>query len=266
MLKIREDSPPGRRFLLGAASVTGIFLIWWALTGGPVVEDRALSPQILPNPIDVLASFKSLVAERDLAASIAYSFFRTSIGFLLAACVAVPLGIVMGSFTKVREFFHPISTLGGYIPIAALVPLTLSWFGLGENQKILFLALATFVMLLPLVVAAIDKVDDAFIQTGYTLGAGRWKTLREVIVPVALGDIFDGLCLTYGIGWGYIILAEVIDAQHGLGYLIITSQRRGPYEHVYAVIIVIVLLSILINKTLTGIGRWLFPYRHLNGD
>jgi ABC-type nitrate/sulfonate/bicarbonate transport system permease component len=85
----------------------------------------------------------------------------------------------------------------------------------------------------------------------------------DVLVPVAMVDIYDHMCLTYGIGWGYIILAEVIDARYGLGSLIISSQRRGPYEHVYAVLIVIIFISIFINFTLTKLGKWLFPYRDL---
>ena len=261
--KIREDSVGTRPFLLGFLSVSSAIFLWWLLTTGAAVESRYLSPQILPNPLEVLYSFKSLYLERDLTVSIGYSFFRTTVGFLLAAAVAIPLGILMGAFTPIREFFKPLSTIGGYIPIAVLVPLTLSWFGLGEKQKLLFLAMATFVLLLPLVVNAMDQVEDVYLQTAYTLGATSAQAVLDVLVPVALVDIYDHLCLTYGIGWGYIILAEVIDARFGLGNLIITSQRRGPYEHVYAVLIVIVLISILINYALTTVGRWLFPYRDL---
>jgi NitT/TauT family transport system permease protein len=258
---IRAESPPRRRFLLGFLSVFGTLFIWWLLTRGSEVESRVLSPQILPNPIEVLASFASLITERGLMEGIAYSFFRTTVGFLLATAVAVPLGILMASFTPVREFFKPLTTVGGYVPIAVLVPLTLSWFGLGEKQKYIFLAIATFVLLLPLVVSAIDRVEEVYLQTAYTLGATRLQTITGVLVPVALADIYDNLCLTYGVGWGYIIMAEVIDAKYGLGSLIISSQRRGPYEHVYAVLIVIILISILISWTLSAVGKWLFPYR-----
>lgn len=262
-LKVRDESLAKTRLTLGTASVALALAVWWGLTAGSAVESRLLGPQILPNPLEVLTSFPSLVRDRGLGASIAYSLFRTTVGFLLAAALAVPLGVLMGSFTRVREFFSPLSTIGGYIPIAVLVPLTLSWFGLGEKQKILFLALATFVMLLPLVISAISQVDDVYLTTAYTLGAGRRQAVLDVLVPVALVDIYDHMCLTYGIGWGYIILAEVIDAPYGLGSLIISSQRRGPYEHVYAVLIVIVLISILINWSLAKLGDWLFPYRHL---
>ncbi|MDD5628911.1 MAG: ABC transporter permease [Elusimicrobia bacterium] len=260
-LKIREETRRRRGFLLGAASVALIIGAWWGLTWGTQVETRVLNPQILPNPWEVLLSFQGLYRDRDLMTSIAYSLLRTTVGFLIAAAVAVPLGVLMAAFTKVREFLKPLTTISGFIPIAALVPLSLSWFGLEERQKFLFLALATFVMLLPLVVASLDRVDEVYLQTAYTLGAGPWQTISEVLVPVAVSDIYDDLCLTYGIGWGYIILAELIDAKFGLGHLILVSQRRGMNEDVYAVLIVIVAISFLINWTLRSVGGWLFPYR-----
>jgi len=259
--KIRGETRRRRAFLLGSGSVALAIGVWGYLTSGAQVESRILNPQILPNPWEVLLSFRGLYQDRDLMTSITYSLLRTTLGFLLAAAAAIPLGIIMAAFTRVREFFKPLTTISGYIPIAVLVPLSLSWFGLGEKQKILFLALATFVMLLPLVIASLDRVDEVYLQTAYTLGAGSWQTISQVLVPVALCDIYDDLCLTYGIGWGYIILAELINAKFGLGYLITVSQRRGMNEDVYAVLIVIVLISFLINWTLTRIGGWLFPYR-----
>jgi NitT/TauT family transport system permease protein len=261
VFKIREEPRRQRGFLLGSTSVALAIGVWWYLTSGPQVESRILNPQILPNPWEVLLSFKGLYLERDLMASITFSLFRTTVGFLIAAAAAIPLGIFMASFTKVREFFKPLTTFAGYLPIAVLVPLSLSWFGLGEKQKIIFLALATFVMLLPLVIASLDRVDDVYLQTAYTLGAGPWQTITLVLVPVAMSGIYDDLCLTYGIGWGYIILAELINAKFGLGYLITVSQRRGMNEDVYAVLIIIVLISFLLNWTLNQIGAWLFPYR-----
>jgi NitT/TauT family transport system permease protein len=260
-LKLREEPRRRTGFLLGATSAAAAVGVWWALTSGAQVESRILNPQILPNPWEVLLSFKGLYQERDLMTSITYSLFRTTVGFLIAAAVAIPLGIFMGAFTKVRQFFQPLTAISSYIPIAVLVPLSLSWFGLGEKQKILFLAVATFVMLLPLVISSLDRVDSVYLDTAYTLGAGPWQTIGLVLVPVALVEIYDDLCLTYGIGWGYIILAELINAKFGLGYLITVSQRRGMNEDVYAVLIVIVLISFLLNWSLKAVGGWLFPYR-----
>ncbi|MBW1878910.1 MAG: ABC transporter permease [Deltaproteobacteria bacterium] len=247
--------------LLGLVPVVGTLLLWWAITAGETVESRIISPVILPSPVEVAVSFKSLWFERALTWSVLYSTGRVLAGFGLAALIAVPLGILMGSFTSVRAMFNPVAVAGGYLPIAALVPLTLSWFGVDETQKVVFLAIGCFVFLLPLVVQAVDNVDDTYLKTAWTLGATRGQAVRKVLIPIAASSIYDAMRLVIGIGWTYIILAEIVAAERGLGNLIIISQRRGPREHIYLVLLVIVLLAFATDKLLELLGRWLFPHR-----
>jgi NitT/TauT family transport system permease protein len=246
---------------LGLVPVVVVIAAWFALTWGATPESRLVSPVILPSPAEVASSLPSLWFERALMRSIVYSTLRVLAGFLGAVAIALPLGLAMGAFAPVRGVFAPVATVGSYLPIAALVPLTLSWFGTGETQKVFFLGLASFVVLLPLVVAAVDDVDDVYLKTAYTLGAGRAQAVLKVLVPIALPSIYDAMRLTLGVGWTYIILAEIVDAERGLGYLIMTSQRRGPREHIYLVLVVIVLLAFLSDKGLAALGRLLFPHR-----
>jgi NitT/TauT family transport system permease protein len=234
---------------------------WTGLTWGEPVESRWVSPVILPSPFEVAGSFPSLWFERALMRSVVYSLGRVLAGFAIAAVLAVPLGIAMGAWSPMRALVGPMMSVGGYVPIAALVPLTLSWFGTGETQKVFFLAMASFVMLLPLVVQAVDDVDEVYLKTAYTLGAGPWQAVRKVLLPISAPAIFDGLRLTFGIGWTYILLAEIVAAERGLGNLIIVSQRRGPREHVYLVLLVIVLLAFGTDKLMERLGRLLFPFR-----
>jgi ABC-type nitrate/sulfonate/bicarbonate transport system permease component len=151
--------------------------------------------------------------------------------------------------------------LGAYLPIPALVPLTLSLLGTGEKQKIGFLALAFVIYLLPLVVAAVDQVDDVYLKTAYTLGATKWQAVTKVLLAVSWHDIYQALRLGFGIGWSYILLAEMVDIGKGVGGIIIVSQRRGPREHIYLVLIVIVLLAFVTDKIWATLGERLFPYR-----
>jgi NitT/TauT family transport system permease protein len=147
------------------------------------------------------------------------------------------------------------------LPIPALVPLTLSLFGTGEKQKVAFLALAFMIYLLPLIVDAVDSVDDVYLKTAYTLGANRSQLVRKVLLGVAWPDIYQAMRLGFGIGWSYIILAEMVDIGRGLGGIIIISQRRGPREHIYLVLLVIVALAFLTDRLWQSVGRLLFPYR-----
>ena len=141
------------------------------------------------------------------------------------------------------------------------MPLTLSLFGIGEFQKFMFLALAFFVYLLPLFVKAVDGVDNVYLQTAYTLGAGRWQVLRRVLLGISLPQIFRAMRLGFGIGWTYIILAEMVAADRGLGTIIIVAQRRGPREHIYLVLLVIVAIAYVTDRVWARLERLLFPHQ-----
>jgi NitT/TauT family transport system permease protein len=141
------------------------------------------------------------------------------------------------------------------------VPLTLSLFGAGETEKVAFLALAFVIYLLALVVAAVDEVRDVFLKTAYTLGASTWQVVTKVLLAISWPSIYQSLRLGFGIGWSYILLAEMVDIGKGLGGIIIVSQRRGPREHIYLVLIVIVALAFVTDKLWASVGRYLFPYR-----
>ena len=245
---------------LGVIPILLTLAAWYAITYG-AAEERLISPVILPSPGEVVRSFPPLWFERALSRSVVVSFMRVLEGFAVAAAVAIPLGIWMGSFEGVRATFRPLTTVGSYLPIPTLVPLTLSLFGTGELQKVMFLAIASFVVLLPLVVKAIDAVDPVYLNTAYTLGANRRQTVRKVLLGVALPDIFDAIRLTFGVGWTYIILAEIVDAERGLGSLIIASQRRGPREHIYLVLAIIMVLAFVIDQAFFRASKILFPYR-----
>ncbi len=260
LLIVREDLQPSLRIVLGIIPILLLILFWIVITSGSA-ESRLISPLILPSPIEVIGSFKSLWFEKELTRSIIASTLRVLGGFLTGLIVAFPLGILMGAFTKVRALFDPIAVFGGYLPIPALVPLTLSLFGTGETQKIMFLALAFFVYLLPLFVRAIDGVDETYLRTASTLGASRWQTVRYVMFGVAFPGIYNAMRMGFGIGWTYIILAEMVAADRGLGQIIIVAQRRGPREHIYLVLVVIVLIAYITDQLWVRIGRHLFPYQ-----
>jgi NitT/TauT family transport system permease protein len=246
---------------LGLVPLIFVMTVWYGVTFGDTPESRMVSPVILPSPVEVALSFKSLWFERALMRSILYSLARVGAGFGVAVLIALPLGVAMGAFSTVRAIFNPVAVIGGYLPIAALVPLTLSWFGTNETQKVAFLAIAAFVYLLPLVIQAVDDVDEIYLKTAYTLGVSQIGAIFRVLMPIAMSRIYDGMRLAFGVGWTYIILAEIVDAQRGLGYLIMMAQRRGPREHIYLVLVVIVVLGFLIDKGLQIGGRWLFPHR-----
>lgn len=258
-LLIRERLDLRIKIILGAVPVVIIIGLWFLLTWG-TAESRVISPLILPSPLEVVRSFHSLWYHAELSRSIVASFLRVLVGFGIGWALAFPLSILMGSFTKIKATFEPTSVFLSYLPIPALVPLTMSIFGIGETQKAMFLALAFFIYLLPLFVKAVDEVDNVYLQTAYTLGASRWEAITKVLLPMALPQIVHAMRLGFGVGWTYIILAEMVAADRGLGQIIIIAQRRGPREHIYLVLVVIVLIAYLTDKLWESLHRSMFPY------
>lgn len=237
-----------------------LLLTWWLVTRGATVEDRILAPLILPSPMEVLKAFGPLHFDQGLVRSAMTSFMRVTFGFTLAVIVALPLGVYMATFPPVAAFFRPLSLIGAYVPIVVFVPLTLAWFGLSETQKVGFLFIGCFVALLPLVIKEIANVPAAYLDVAMTKGASQWQLVRYVLFPVAQANIWQHLRGVYGVGWGWIILAEVVNAERGLGYLISISERRGHTAAIFAVIIVIVVIAVACDQLWKLGGQLLFPY------
>lgn len=260
-LRVDGELSYARALQLGALFVGVLLLVWWALTrGGP--DERIVQPLILPGPFEVLKAFRPLHLEQGLVRSAFYSWLRVTAGFSLAALVAVPLGVYMASFPPVAAFFRPLSLAGAYVPIVVFIPLSMTWFGMGEAQKIGFLFIGCFVALLPLVIKDIADVPAAFLDVAVTKGASQWQLVRHVLFPVAQADIWDHLRGVYGVGWGWIIMAEILVLPtYGLGGLIEVSNRRSQTASIYAIILVIVLIAIACDQLWRLGGRLLFPYR-----
>jgi NitT/TauT family transport system permease protein len=258
---LRVSPPPLTRRLVGVGAISGIVALWWLATSGLGSEDRLISPVILPSPAEVIRSFPSLVRDRALVASIAATLRRVLVGFGLAAAVGVPLGILAGSWRLFEAAGAPLALFGRNLPVAALIPLTILWFGIDETQKVMFIFIACVPFVYSDAAAAIANVPERYIETAQTLGASSLQIVRKVLVALALPDIYNSLRHLFGLAFGYIMLAELINAQHGLGYLLMTSQRRGLSEHIILILIIIGLLAYGIDRLLAWFQRGLFPYR-----
>jgi ABC-type nitrate/sulfonate/bicarbonate transport system permease component len=261
LLALRIPPPRLTRHLVGVAAMGLIVLGWWFVTSGLGSEDRLISPIILPSPAEVFKSFPSLLNERALLQSIAATLKRVLIGFGLATLVGVPLGIAAGSWRVLESAAAPIALFGRNLPVAALIPLTILWFGIDETQKVMFIFIACIPFVYVDAVSAITGVPERFVETAQTLGASSGQIVRKVLVPLALPDIYSSLRHLFGLAFGYIMLAELINAQHGLGYLLMASQRRGMSEHIILILMIIGLLAYGIDRLLFFFQRGLFPYR-----
>jgi NitT/TauT family transport system permease protein len=260
LLALRLPPPRMTRRLLGLAGVVVVVIAWWFVTIGPP-EERIISPVILPSPEEVLRSAPSLWTDRALLASIAATLRRVLIGFGLAALIGVPLGVLAGSWRVIESAGAPLALFGRNLPVAALIPLTILWFGIDETQKIIFIFIACVPFVYSDVASAITAVPERYVETAQTLGASSIQIVWKVLLGLALPDIYSSLRHLFGLAFGYIMLAELINAQHGLGFLLMTSQRRGLSEHIILILIIIGLLAYGIDRMLLFFQRGLFPHR-----
>jgi NitT/TauT family transport system permease protein len=260
LVALRRAPPLLLRNGLGAACIVVVLIGWFAATAG-APEERYVSPALLPGPLEVLQSFPSLLADGALLDAVIATLRRVVAGFLLSVIVGVPLGMAAGAWRAFASFLAPIVLVGRNIPVAALIPLTILWFGIDETQKVMFIFIATVPFVFSDAAAAVIEISDQYVDTAQTLGASDRQVVTKVLIPLALPGVYTSLRSLFGIAFGYIMLAELINARYGLGYLLSVSQRRGHTDHIFLVLIIIAVLAYAIDQLLGFFQNGLFPYR-----
>jgi ABC-type nitrate/sulfonate/bicarbonate transport system permease component len=262
---LRRSIPTWQAVLMGITCLCVCLGLWWLVTRGEP-DERIISPSKgLSSPSETFASFPSLWFKRALTRNLLTTLRRLCLGFGLAALVGVPLGVLCGCFRRVEAFFMPLTLFGRNTPVAALIPLTFSLFGIDEQQKVIFIFIACVAFVLWDTTRAIQEVGGQYIDTAYTLGAGTWQIIGKVLLPLALPSVFNSLRLLFGLAFGYIMLAEVVTSggeSGGVGALINISQRLGPLEHVILILLIIPVVALFIDRVFYFIQAELFPYRY----
>ena len=256
LFSIRSPLPKKTAYVLGFVAPALVLAAWFGLTYSGLVK-----PDFLPKPTEVVRGTLQLFIQYDLATSILVSSRRIAIAFLLASAVALPLGVLMGAFDPINRFFEPIMAPLRYMPISAFIPLLILWFGIYEKQKIAFLFLGVFVYLLPVVVSTIRLVPEELVQTALTLGATRFQVVRTVLLPAALPEIFDSFRVMNAIAWTYVILAEAINPEHGLGYMVELARTHQKASWSFAGLLVIGGIGLLTDFLIRLVSGMLFSWR-----
>jgi NitT/TauT family transport system permease protein len=256
LFSIRSPLPRKTAFVLGFVAPVVVLGAWCGLTYGNLVQ-----PDFLPKPTEVVRGTLQLFIQYDLSAAILISSRRIAIAFLLASAVALPLGVLMGAFDPINRLFEPIMAPLRYMPISAFIPLLILWFGIYEKQKIAFLFLGVFVYLLPVVVSSIRLVPEELVQTALTLGATRFQVVRTVLLPAALPEIFDSFRVMNAIAWTYVILAEAVNPEHGLGYMVELARTHQKASWSFAGLLVIGGIGLLTDFFIRLASKMLFGWR-----
>jgi ABC-type nitrate/sulfonate/bicarbonate transport system permease component len=257
---LRAEPPAWLGKLLALACILIVLGIWWFYTYGDNPVERRISPSKLPSPEEVWAA-RNTPQDGAIVDGVIASLLRVLKGFGLATLIGVGLGVVAASFRAVLAFLQPLILFGRSVPISALLPVTFLFFGIYEQQKMMFIFLATMPFVFSDTVKAISTVPERYVETAQTLGASRFQIVRKVLFPLALPDIITGLRFMFGLAFGYIMLAEVVGTNEGLGFLINAAEKRGNSSLAYLMLILIAVLAYLLDWTIRFFQRHAFPYR-----
>ena len=234
-----------------------IIFVWYQVS-------LTANPLFVPNPLIVLDDFKILLSNGTIFTHLLYTFKRIMIATCLSGAIALPLGLFIRNSKIAKATVYPVVMLLRYIPVTAFYPLLIMWVGIGEEMKIAFLFIATFVYMLPSVVLALDEVSDALIETGLTIGMNKFQVITRIQLPSTLPSILNSFVMMIGIGWTYCAVVETINAKYGLGYIIHQATARGKTDLVFMSIIVIMIVSFIIDNLSKFIIRHVFKWRYVN--
>jgi NitT/TauT family transport system permease protein len=256
LLAIRTPIPRRWRWTLTALSILVPLAAWWGLALSGLVEPA----YYLPSPPATLAAGLKMAQEGTLAPDVWATVQRVLVGFGLAVAVSAPLGVLMGSFGSVQALFEPVIGLLRYLPPGAFIPLLIIWLGLGEPPKVALIFLATVFFNTLMTADVVRRVPLALIDVSYTLGARVGEVLRKVIIPYSLPGMIDAVRVNAAAAISYVVVAELIASESGLGYRIVRLQRFSQLDRIFAVLVVIALIGLVTDIALRilrdRVGRW----------
>jgi NitT/TauT family transport system permease protein len=255
LLAIRTPISRRARWALIGLSIGVPVAVWLALSASGTVPST-----FLPSPAAVWSAGVETARSGQLLADTWASVRRVLEGFGLAVAVSVPLGILMGSFRAGQALLEPMIGLLRYLPASAFIPLLIIWLGLGEPSKVAILFIGTVFFNTLMTADAVRQVPGALIEVSYTLGARRGEVLRKVIVPHALPGMLDAMRVNAAAAWNFVVVAELVASENGLGYRIVRAQRFLQTDRIFAVLVVIGVIGLGIDLVLRllrdRIGRW----------
>ncbi|HLT77431.1 MAG TPA: ABC transporter permease [Ferrovibrio sp.] len=231
------------------------FAVWGGITLGGIVP-----PLFLADPLKALQSGITLFTEHGFIVDVGLTIWRVVGGFIIAAIFAVPLGILMGAFKGVEAFFEPFVSFARYLPASAFIPLLILWAGIGETQKLSVIIIGSVFQIILMVAVTVGGSRLDLVEASKTLGARRSGIVLRVLLPGAAPQIAEILRLVLGWAWTYVIVAELIGAQSGIGHMIMDSQRLLDTGQMIFGIFIIGLIGLISDFLFKKANQRLFPW------
>lgn len=255
MFTFRGRSSPVAEFIVGVLAAALLLVVWELAARLGLIK-----PQFLPSPTAVVAALWRMLTTQNLLWHTAVSAGRVWSAFLIAAIMAVPIGILMSSYRVIGAALEPIVDFIRYLPVPALVPLSIIWFGVGETTKIFLLWLGTFFQLVLFVADDMRRVPNEYVEVARTVGANSRQVMVDVALRAMAPSLVDNLRITLGWCWTYLIIAEIVAADSGIGFVIWSARRYVKTPEVMAGVLVIGLVGLVTDQLLRVLHRRIFQY------
>lgn len=254
-LELRTDIPSWAYRLLVALGFVVALVLWFGLSARELVD-----PVFLPSPRAVLDAALQAVAGEELWLDFRASFLRVSAGFLLAAALGIPVGLCMGGFKSIEGLLQPLTEFVRYVPVPALIPILMVVFGIDELSKVMLIWAGTFFQLSLMVADEVRRVPHELLQVSYTLGASRSLALRLVLWRAAMPGIFDALRLCNGWAWTYVVVAELVAANEGMGFRVLKFSRFLQTPKIWVYLLLLGLIGLGLDLLFRRLNRRLFHW------
>lgn len=252
---LRMKPHGGNRIALGLLSFVVLLLLWYVLTAS-----HAIDPQFLPLPGETLSTLISEVTSGELIGATLISVFRVTSAFLIASLLGVTLGSLAGAYPNFAALVIPVNSALRYIPPTAFIGLTIIWFGIGEAAKMALIVLGIVFYILQMTADVVRRVPRVYREAAVLLGATRREVFSRVLLSASVPDILAVLRVNLGAAWTFLIVAEFVAAQSGLGYMMATSQRFLQTPRLFSLLILVGFLGFLsdalLSLAITHYSRW----------
>jgi sulfonate transport system permease protein len=250
-LGVGRPIPYGR--ILGPLLVIGV----WAGASGAGVLD----PRVLPEPWTVVATAQRLIADGTLQSSLAISLQRAALGFAVGAVVGIGLALIAGLSRIGEAVVDGWMQVQRSVPTLGLIPLMILWLGIGEEFKVVIIAVVVAVILYIQTYAGLTGIDSRYVELAETVHLGRSGFIRKVILPGALPSLFVGLRLAVTGSWLSLVVLEQINATSGIGYLMFQAQNYAQTDVIVLGLIVYGVFGFVSDALLRVIERRVLSWR-----
>ena len=240
--RIGEAIPESLKWSLMSLSIIVPLVLWAGISALPVVDDI-----FLPSPWAVVQALGSLLQQGVLIQDALTSFGRVVGGFFLGGLVAIPLGILMGTFPSIRSLTEPIIGVVRYMPAPAFIPLLIIYLGIDEASKIMLIFIGTIFFNTLMIMDAVKFIPKELIEVTYTLGGRRLQVLMKVITPYVIPNILDAFRINMAAAWNLVVVAELVAADNGLGKRILLAQKFLKTDEIFACLIVLGLIGFALD-------------------